>query len=73
MSIHSLSRASALSRVPAVPAGGQSLWRRVWGALERAGMHRARHELAQLASAYDHSRPDLARQLREASRHTLDA
>lgn len=73
MSTHSLPRVSALPSVPVGQTEGQSLWRRVWRALERAGMRRARHELAQLASAYDHSRPDLARQLREASRHTLDA
>lgn len=73
MSTHSLPRVSALPSVPVGQTDAPSLWRRVWRALERAGMRRARHELAQLASAYDLSRPDLARQLREASRHTLDA
>lgn len=69
-----------LSRVPGVvaprataAAQGPGVWSRVWRALEQAGMRRARHQLDQLASFYEITRPELARQLREASRHSLDA
>lgn len=68
MSTHTLSR-FPVSR-PAVETG---FWRRVWLALEDIGQRRARATLMQMARDYDGSRPDLARQLREASRHTLEA
>ena len=68
-----------LSRVPGVvaprsasTAQGPGVWARVWRALEQAGMRRAQHQLDQLASFHDITRPELARQLREAGRHGLE-
>jgi len=40
----------------------------VWQALESFGERRARQHMLQLAEQYQHTRPDVARMLREASR-----
>lgn len=54
-----------------------SQWRRFSHGLRRflqdLGARRARHHLEQLALHHDASNPALARQLREAARHSLDS
>lgn len=42
----------------------------IWRALEAAGRARARQALRAAADRYEVSQPDLARQLRAASRHS---
>ena len=47
----------------------QSIGSSVWRALEAAGQRRAAHELRLLAERREPFDPELAHQLREASRH----
>ena len=59
------------------PARPQSSpWRRLsrglWHFLQDLGARRARHHLYQLASQHALSNPGLARQLREAARHSME-
>jgi hypothetical protein len=50
----------------ALVRSGQWFWR----AMEAHGQARARRELLQLADRYEKYQPDLARELRAASRHS---
>jgi hypothetical protein len=71
--------ASGRSRVPAVSrtlgatvlAWLNRIGSAIWRALEAAGRARARQALRQAADRYEVSQPELARQLRAASRYDV--
>lgn len=54
-----------------------SLWQRLsqgtWRFLQELGDQRVRHHLELLARQHDALNPELARQLRDAARHSMDS
>ncbi len=57
---------------PSAAASRPGVFARIWSVLEQVGRRRARHQMDLLAAMYEHTRPDLARQLRAASREMLN-
>lgn len=52
---------------------GRGFMHSLWRVLQDLGASRARHHLEQLARQHDASNPALARQLRDAARHSMDS
>ena len=65
---------SPLASAPALPASNTTLrrfGRAVWTSLEKVGKRRASYQLEMMARSFEGSRPELARQFREAARNSL--